>query len=362
MARKSDSIDLASNYFSLFFKPGLKFWHYNINVEPEIKGPKLIQILKTALNHGDYQDLKTQIVTDFSAIMLSMREIPDQYRNTEVFYQTELETQASENAKKYSITLAPMGLVDLSDLNADPDPTETDSSGLLVEQALDIILGHHRKMSDDVSVIHKRKAFSINANTQEYEAEGFTKTSALIMLRGCFSSVRMSNSSVLLNINVSHGAFYAAEKLEDLIRWLDHSVDPSKISGLLRGLRVESSHIPRVWSIWGYPKSGDGKGYMLHPPKFTHPRRSSHTPEQVSFYYAERPLESSIGHGQALSEQDKRDAKDGRLAAHDQCTCPGKWLTVAEYFKTGTNMSQYQIYYMLTRFCQYGEIQYRPDS
>ena len=341
VTRIVNTIDLASNYFRLGFT-GLEIWHYRIDVKPEIKGPKLTQIIKTALNHGDYHKLRTQIVTDFSEIMLSTRKIPDEYLDIKVCYQTELETRASETAKEYQITLDLRGLVDLSDLNVDQDLPETNSSALPVEQALDIILGHHRKMSDDVSVIHKRKAFSINSKTEEYDARNFSKPTVLTMLRGYFSSVRMSDSAVLVNINVSHGAFYTGNKpLGDVIGWLHRSVHASKVSGVLRGLRVKSSHIPRVWSIWGYPRHGDGRGYMLHPPRFKDRGRLSHTPEEVRFFHAERPNESSIGHGQALSEQEKRAAKEGTLSAHGQCSCPGKWLTVAEYFQTGTNMSLY---------------------
>ena len=344
VARNLNTVPLRSNYFPLILKTTLKFWHYKIKVEPEVMGPKLTQIIKTALNHGDYQGLKTQIVTDFSGILLSVREIPDEYRKIKVFYQTELETQASENAKGYWISLDSNGPVDLSDIGIDPDTPETDSSGLPVEQALDIILGHHRKMSDDVSVIHKRKAFSIKKNVEGYDSSSFTnKRTALTMLRGYFSSVRMSNTSVLVNINVSHGAFYDAPKsLNDVIRWLQGigSVDRSKISGLLRGLRVQSSHIPRVWSIWGYAKYGDGRGYMLHPPKFSTVGALSYTPKEVEFFHVEKSQESSKGHGQALSEQDKRNAKDGKLVAHVECSCPGRWLSVEEYFRTGTNMSQ----------------------
>ena len=347
VARNQGKVSLSSNYFPLIIQTGLKFWHYNIKVEPEVRGPKLTQIIKTALNHGDYQRLRTQIVTDFSAILLSVRVIPDEYRKIKVSYQTELETQATDNAKEYWISLDSKGPVDLSDIGIDPDTTETDSSGLPVEQALDIILGHHRKMSDDVSVIHKRKAFSINKNAEGFDDSSFTdEGTVLTMLRGYFSSVRMSDTSVLVNINVSHGAFYGASKsLGDVIRWLQGrgSVDRSKISGLLRGLRVQSSHIQRVWSIWGYARYGDGRGYMLHPPRFSTVGALSYTPKEVQFFHVEKSQESSKGQGQALSEQDKRNAKDGKLIAHVQCSCPGRWLSVEQYFRTGTDMSQVSI-------------------
>lgn len=336
-------VSLASNYFELTRRHGLKLWHYVIIVTPEIKGPKLTQIIKTALNSDIYAGLKSKIVTDFSAIMLSIREIPPECQNFKIRYKSELETEFSENAKEYKITLDPIGLVDLSNPGAYLQHTETDYSGLPIEQAFDIILGHHRKMSDDVVIVHKRKAFSINANANAdangYESCRLDTSSVLTALRGYFSSVRISQSSILVNINVSHGAFYTVpSSLTQVVRYLkDHcGIHASKVPGLLRGLRVSSSHIQRVWSIWGYPKIGDGRGYMLHPPKFTSVNTLEYTPNQVRFFHSEKPKDSSTTQAQTLNERDKERARDGKLTAHgEHCGCPGKWLTVAEYFAQG---------------------------
>ena len=342
--RKRNDVSLVSNHFQLYLKPGLVLWHYGIVVDPEIKGPKLAQIIKTALNHGNYKSLRPCIATDFSAVLLSVEKIPYQYMSFEISYQSELETQASGNAKKYRISLDLKGQVDLSNPGLYLGSTETNSNGLPIEQALDIILGHHRKMSDDVSIINKRKAFSINSSRDEYDSYLFERIDVLVALRGYFSSVRLSESSILVNINVSHGAFYTARiSLGMVIQWLQHqhSVHRSKISGILRGLRVNSSHIPRVWSIWGYPKDGDGQGYMLHPPRFLTPKAPpSYRPKEVLFFHDESSKGSSTDQAKTLSEEDKEKAKTGKLRPHaGSCSCLGRWLTVAQYFATGTATS-----------------------
>ena len=255
-----------------------------------------------------------------------------------MFYQTELETQVSENAQQYWISLSPKDPVDLSNRQSYLHPTETSANGLPVEQALDVVLGHHRKLSDDIAIVHKRKAFSINGSLTDAGDRFRFQNSVLTALRGYFSSVRMSESSVLVNINVSHGAFYTPSPLVEIIRWLGNlpSVSRSKVPGLLRGLRVKSTHIPRYWSIWGFPRDGDGKGYMLHPPRFKLPDAESYTPDQVRFFHEEKPKGSSTDPAQALSEEDKRKAKEGKLRPHDEvCSCRGSWLSVAEYFQRG---------------------------
>ena len=342
---EENKVFLVSNHFQLKHRPSLLLWHYNIKVDPEVKGRKLTQIIKTALNHGHYKEYKPYMATDFSAVMLSAQELPYEYAKFKLSYQTELETQASDNAKEYWVSLVLNGTIDVSKIYL--DSTETSSNGFPVEQALDIVLGHHRKLSDNIAIINKRKAFSIDNRADEYDAYDL-RDGALTALRGYFSSVRMSESGFLVNINVSHGAFYEAPRpLSEVIQWFEslRSVDRSKISGLLRGLRVNSSHIPRIWTIWGYPRDGDGKGYMLHPPRFNSPGAASYTPEQVSFFLVEKPKESSRDQAQVLSDQDKENAEKGDLHPHDRsCSCQGTWLTVAKYFATGTLTSQLSVH------------------
>lgn len=288
-----------------------------------------------ALNTGIYASLKSKMVTDFGATMLSIQEIPQEYQNFKIRYKSELETEPPDNAKEYKITLDPIGIVDLSNPKAYLQHTHMSSSGLPIEQAFDIILGHHRKLSDEIAIVNKRNAFLVSSGAETYDfRDGF-----LIALRGYFSSVRMSQSSLLVNVNVTHGAFYKTPKLlSQIIRWLENhsSVDSGKVPGLLRGLRVSSSHILRVWSIWGYPKDGDGKGYMLHPPRFTIPNATRYTPEQIYFFHDEKGKDSSTDQAPRLGEKDKENAKAGKLKPHiKHCTCPGRWLTVASYFKDG---------------------------
>ena len=334
-SKSINRLPLASNHFQVSYSADLILWHYQIIVHPEIKGPKLAQVVKLALRSGTMQGVTPYIFTDFSAIMLSVGEIPQQCRIFKLKYISEVETQASENAKEFTISLDLIGTVNLSNSEAYLWQTDINSSGLPVEQAFDIILGHHRKMSNDIAIVNKRKAFLLtsNAETHNLSASG---THLLVALRGYFSSVRMSQSSLLVNINVSHGAFYKPQKkLYEIINWLqgNQGVNPSKVPGLLRGLRVRSSHIPRVWSFWGYPRIGDGKWYMLHPPRLTVAEATYYTPEQIKFFH-EEVKGSSRERAQDLNDKDKEDAKAGKLKPHDAtCSCKGKWLTVAEYFK-----------------------------
>ena len=343
VSNSTNHLPLATNYFKLIIQGKLKLCHYQIIVRPEIKGPKLTQVIKLALRSRTIIGLARYIVTDFSAIMLSMQEIPQQCTNFKIQYMSEVETQASANASEYTIFLDLIGNVDISDPRVYLQHMDLNPSGLSIEQALDIVLGHHRKLSNNVAIVNRRKAFSVTANAEQRILD---TSHFLTALRGYFSSVRMSQSSLLVNINISHGAFYTApRKLSEVITWLeDHQhVARNKIPGLLRGLRVQSSHIPRVWSFWGNPRKGDGRGYMLHPPKFPDVEATWYTPQQISFFHeeVEGPSQERT---QKLNDRDKESAKAGRLKPHKvPCSCSGEWLTVAEYF----TRSKLAFYYLI---------------
>ena len=322
-------VHLKSNHFEVTHGADLRLWHYQIIVQPEIKGPKLSQVIKLALLSGTIRGLTPSICTDFSAILLSMGEIPPHCRKFKLLYKSEVETHVSENSKEFTISLDPIGIVDLSNPEAYLQQRDVNPGGLPVEQAFDIILGHHRKQSNEIAIVNKRKAFSLTPKPESCNLGPFLEA-----LRGYFSSVRMSQSNLLVNINVSHGAFYTPKKLSEIINWLrnNRGVNPSKISGLIRGLRVHSSHIPRVWSIWGFPKTGDGRGYMLHPPKFRVPNATSYTPKDIEFFH-EEVKGSSQERAHNLNDKDQESAKMGKLKPHNEpCSCAGTWLTVAEYF------------------------------
>ena len=334
-SKNNNHLPLVSNHFKLTHQPNLKLWHYQIVVSPEIKGPKLTQLIKTALS-GTLSPWESHIVTDFSAIMLGVQEIPQNFRNFKLQFRSELETQASQNAKEYTISLEPIGIVDLSDQEAYLQQRDENSSGLPVEQALDIILGFHRKLSDDIAIVNRRKAFSIASGAEEHALDT-RGPQHLIARRGYFSSVRMSQSSLMVNINVSHGAFYTTpNSLFEIIQWLEahpNSVDRSKVPGLLKGLRIRSTHIERVWSFWGFPRKGDGRGFMLHPPRFLVADATWYMPDQIRFFH-ETVKDPSKEGAQKLNDKDKASAKDGKLKAHDEpCSCSGEWITVADYFR-----------------------------
>lgn len=78
-------------------------------------------------------------------------------------------------------------------------------------EALNIFLKHYAKSANSLATIGASKTFSIGAG------ESVDLGSGLTALRGFFTSVRAATNRILVNINVSHGAFYQEGQLTKLM-------------------------------------------------------------------------------------------------------------------------------------------------
>ena len=149
-------------------------------------------------------------------------------------------------------------------------------------------------------------------------------------VRGYFSSVRLSTNETLVNINVTHGAFYLEKELSAWWNLVQrHSrVHSTKLPGLLKGLRVELRQLqngPVIKTISGLAALRQGAGYEFHPPIVRGPAAG---PQRVEFfeYKSKKPT---------MGKKDKDAASKGRLASHDlhHCGCDGSYVSVSDYFK-----------------------------
>ena len=342
---QGDAVFLSTNYFKLEVKKGLKLYRYSVKVSPEAKGRKLAQMIKDALDLPEFNAHRPGLVSDFAAVLLSPQRIEDDLLKVSVPYKKNIavedrsdsrsleitkDSSAAEGPSRYYVTFDFIRVVDISN---DPSTygSSADQDDLPVVQHLDIVLGHHRKSAPDISMIGKRRAFYGGIPGRQGRLLGETYEAALLVaVRGYFSSVRLSTNETLVNINVTHGAFYLERKLSDwwiLIR--RHSqVHLTKILSLLKGLRVELRYLKRghvVKTISGLAAPGQGIGYQFHPPIVRAPAAG---PQEVKFfeYKSAKPT---------MGQKDKEAASKGRLASHDhnQCRCDGSYVSVSDYFK-----------------------------
>ena len=337
-------VSLSTNYFRLTVEPGRKLHRYSVQVWPEAKGRKLAQMIDDALLLPEFKEVRPGIVSDFAAVLLSQQKLPDELLKVSVPYKKNTSTGESnemrrsddaENAEapdRYYVTFDFVRTVDLAN-ETNLQDSSPDQETLPIVQDLDIVLGHHRKCSSKVSMIGKRRAFpsTIQSGTSIVLPRKKTQQTALLhAVRGFFSSVRLSTTGPLVNVNVTHGAFYVFRPLQDWLSMVQDQaeVHATKIPGLLRGLRVGLRHFsPKrvIRTILGYASPGQGSGFEAHPPRVS---KLGAGPKDVKFfeYKSTKPIMGQI---------DKDKAKKGHLTAHNiqMCGCDGSYISVFDYFR-----------------------------
>lgn len=347
---KGNPVTLSTNHFKLAIRPGLKLYRYSITVSPEAKGKKLTQMIKEALSLPEFDLLRPVIFSDFSAFLLSPQMLPGDLLKVSVPYKkgdgakdpndakssndNEISSGAEDSSdpRKYYVRFEFIRMVDFINATNAQDGS-ANQGNLPIAQDLDIVLGHYRKLSPDIAMIGKRKAFPLRVPNVEpiFLSEGQREERALLAaLRGFFSSVRLGTAGILVNVNVSHGPFYVPRQLPFVFRMIENrpQVHATRIPGLLKTLRVELTHLqPKkiLRTISGYASPGQGNGYEAHPPRVS---TFGAGPRNVEFfeYISTKP---------AMGLKDKEKAKDGRLTAHNlsQCGCDGSYISVYDYFK-----------------------------
>ena len=347
-------VNLSTNYFLPIFS-GLKLYRYSIQVSPEAKGKKLAQIIKDALDLPEYEFEVSglHLVSDFAGVLLSTQRLADDLLMVSVSYKKNKEPKALDDAKDPSDAETPSRYHVIFDFTREVDlenglkghvPSADDDHWPVV-QDLDIIFGHHRKYSPNISMIGKRKAFQIGGQPEGenffLSRNGARDQALLVAIRGFFFSVR-APGIILLNMNVTHGTFYVDRDLQSWLQKVKNhpQVHATKIPGLLKGLRVQLLHLPSkkesktesktepktvTRTISGYACPGQGSGYEAHPPIVP---RVAAGPRDVQFfeYKSTKPT---------MVQKDKEMAKKGLLAAHNlrRCGCNGSYISVSDYFK-----------------------------
>ena len=327
--------NLFANYFKLDISKDLWLYRYSITVIPDLKGKRLFQIIKNALEHTQFGPLRPFIATDFSAFLVSCKEIPQECLDLSVPIATGLSADDLSKAKKYTVRFDMFSTCDCSQLQSSLAHL-ADHENLSVVQDLDIVLGHHRKSSQDVAGVGKRKAFSLTDSAGETDLNTVLKA-----LRGFFCSVRIGGIGgsggidkivPMVNINVTNSPFWKQGSLVKVVTALqnDREIDNSKISALLRGMRVKLSYMTDktvIRTISGFAHHNDGHGYMPHPPKVPKDRFGP-GPQQVEFFLENGPRK----------HKDQEEAIEGKVKPHrPDCSCKGDYVSVAKYFEDSTS-------------------------
>jgi len=230
---------------------------------------------------------------------------------------------------------------------------------LPVLQALNIFLGHYAKSSPAIATVGS-KSFSLTQDSPRWDLGA-----GLTALRGFFSSVRVATCRILVNVNVSHGAFYDAIPLDQLIQKYDsaHRLNLPKLQSFLKRVRVRVIHleekknragesVARVRTIFGLANKDDGHG-LDHPPQV---QSFGAGAKDVKFFLNDSsgaPSSSSTGQaaGTPGSGKNGKGKKGGesRQGLGQNILQSGKYISVYDFFESGIYSITAQLYDILTK-------------
>lgn len=193
-----------------------------------------------------------------------------------------------------------------------------------------------------MATIGASKRFSL-AN----DADKWDLGTGLTAIRGFFSSVRLATCRLLVNVNVSHGAFYEAGPLDQLMHkyYASHQRSKYKLNNFLKKLKVNPTHLPgrrnqkgeivqKTKTIFGLANTNDGHN-LQHPSRV---REFGAGPKDVEFWLgggAEGQPASIEGAGS--QEGAKKKKKKGKQAGPCEKPSPGssgRYISVYDFFLT----------------------------
>ncbi|POS75038.1 hypothetical protein DHEL01_v206568 [Diaporthe helianthi] len=363
-------IAVYANYVELLPRSDLTLYSYDISeVKPEVVGKKRTQVVRLMITEApELDNYRGDMVTDFKSTLISRKKldlVAEGNRVIEVTYKAEGEDSPREKAPKYKITVKYTKTLAVGDLMAfltSTNPSTRYDSKLEMIQGLNIFLKHWAKSNNNVATIGASKTFSMTGS-----AEKFDLGRGLTALRGFFTSVRAATNRILVNVNVSHGAFYNEGKLAALIEAFNGRPDKSgwrSLEKFLKRVRVRTTHlkekknkkgevIHRAKTIYGLAKPTDGRG-SDHPPQV---QEFAGGPRQVKFWLEDRspapasaPAPASSVPGtepsQAASKK-KGKGKGGRgkveapaaVGPQPASAGTGRYISVFDHFKNTYNIT-----------------------
>ena len=315
---------------------------YDIATSPEIVGKKRGRLVQLLLESEAMAPHQGNLATDFRSTLISKTKFPD-IKAIKIQYRSEGEDEPVAGAIQYDIsvkhtkTLTVDALVDyLNSTNLGQSFGDKQE----LTNALNIFLNHYAKSANNLATIGSSKSFSLN----QHAARG-DLGAGLEVIRGFFSRVRMATCRILVNINVSHGAFYQAGSLRTLMNSYG-TRNTAALEKFLRMVRVQTIHlpekrnkankvIPRIKTIFGLAGRGDGQG-MAHPPRV---RGHGAGAKDVEFW-----LDGDVSTSSTTKTEAKGGAKGkGRGKGNTESSAPsssssgaGKYISVFDFFRTST--------------------------
>ncbi|CAN9378323.1 unnamed protein product [Alternaria alternata] len=338
---KGIKVELTANYVELLPPSNMVLHRYDVDVQPEVAGRKRHRALELLLESPEMTPHKGNIATDFRQTLVSKTKFKHDEDIIEIQHRSEGEDDPAPNATVYKVRIKFVRTHSIGELVNWMNSTNLgqDFGGKQeLTQALNIFLNHHVKSANNLATIGSSKSFSLNQNATRGDL-GY----GLEVIRGFFSSVRVATCRILVNINVSHGAFYQASPLPALMDSYG-TRNTRALEKFLKMVRVQTTHlpekrnkagqvIPRIKTIFGLARTDDGHKMGKRP------RIKGHGvgAKDIEFWLDGDASSSSAPKAEAGASKGK-----GKGKAQPKGPAPsgsGRYITVFDFFKTTYNIT-----------------------
>jgi eukaryotic translation initiation factor 2C len=338
---KGTKVELTANYVEILPPSNMTLHRYDIQISPEAAGRKRFRLVQLLLQSADLVPHQGSLATDFRSTLFSKTKLQCDETMIKVRYHYEGEDEPAAGATTYKVRVLYTKTLSIGELINYLNSTDL---GLLfgdkqeLTQALNILLNHYAKSANNLTTIGSTKSFSLNQNAVRGDLG-----SGLDVIRGFFSSVRIATCRILVNINISHGAFYHAGPLPALMN--SHGVrNTVLLEKFLKLVRVQTTHLPekrnkvnevilRVKTIFGLARKDDGHR-MAHPPRV---RQHGAGAKDVEFW-----LDCAASSSGAPKAEVKGGAKGkgkgkGKVQPESSTASgSGRYISVFDFFRTST--------------------------
>lgn len=354
-------ITVYANYVQLVPPSDLTLYSYDVaTIKPDVVGKKRTQVIRLLINESpEFVGQQGDMVTDFKSTIISRKKLDlvGDAKDIEVTYKAEGEDDPKERAPKYKVSVKhtkTMTVGDLMSFLTSTNPAVQYDSKLEMVQGLNIFLKHWAKSNNNLATIGASKTFSMSG-----KADKLDLGRGLTALRGFFTSVRAATNRILVNVNVSHGAFYNEGLLTDLMSAYGLRYDTSGLRSLekfLKRVRVRTTHlkerknrkgevIHRPKTIHGLAKKSDGQG-----PNRPRIKEFGAGPKDVEFWLEDKPAGASSTPGAEPSQAASKKKGKGKGAKgkpgapatsgpQPASAGAGRYISVYDHFKNTYNIT-----------------------
>lgn len=323
-------VELTANYVELLTPSNMVLYRYAIDITPEVTGRKRHRVVQLLLEAPEMTQYKGQIATDFRSTVVAKTKFTNDRDIVEIQYRSEGEDDPATGATVYKVFLQftnTLNIGDLVNLMNSTNLSQRLEHKDELTQALNIFLNHYAKSANNLATIGSSKSFSLHQNASRGDLGA-----GLEVIRGFFSSVRVATCRILVNINVSHGAFYHTGPLPALMQGYGIR-NTTALEKFLRLVRVQTTHlkdkrnkagevIPRIKTIYGLARKDDGHG-MEHRPRI---KQHGAGAKDVEFWLDGKNTPAAKGKGKG------KGPVQGPTASGS-----GKYISVFDFFRTTYN-------------------------